>query len=197
MFLINPVATIVAISFLTIVFIWLEHREMKTAWGDVRQGIWMSLIRMGLINLTGKMDPKNWRPHILVLSGAPTKRWNLITLTNDIVQNRGLMTISTILTGNSATARRRQSMETKTAEYLRNRGINSLVKIIASSNVYEGARQLVNYYGIGHLVPNIILLGDSTMETHYMDYCNMIKGFSFTMCRATFKNRFPFLIPSK
>ena len=177
MFLINPVATIVAISFLTIVFLWLEHREMKTAWGDVRQGIWMSLIRMGLINLTGKMDPKNWRPHILVLSGAPTKRWNLITLTNDIVQNRGLMTVSTVLTKPTATAERRQSMENKTAEYLKNRGINSLVKIINSPNIYEGARQLVNYYGIGHLVPNIILLGDSTMEAHYMDYCNMVRGF--------------------
>jgi hypothetical protein len=177
MFLINPVATVIAISFLTVVFLWLEHREMKTTWGDVRQGIWMSLIRMGLINLSGKMDPKNWRPHILVLSGAPTKRWNLITLTNDIVQNRGLMTVSTILSGDESTAERRQSMENKTAEYLKNRGINSLVKIISSNNIYDGARQLVNFYGIGHLVPNIILLGDSTVEDHYPDYCKMVKGF--------------------
>jgi len=177
MFLINPVATVIAILFLTIVFLWLEHREMKTTWGDVRQGIWMSLIRMGLINLSGKMDPKNWRPHILVLSGAPTKRWNLITLTNDIVQNRGLMTVSTILSGDESTAERRLSMENKTTEYLKNRGINSLVKIITSPNIYEGARQLVNFYGIGHLVPNIILLGDSTVETHYPDYCKMITGF--------------------
>lgn len=177
MFLINAVATVVAISFLTMVFLWLEHREMRTTWGDVRQGIWMSLIRMGLIKLTGKMDPKNWRPHILVLSGAPTKRWNLIALTNDIVQNRGLMTISTVLTGAHATSKRRQSMENKTAEYLKNRGINSLVKIVTSPNVYEGARQLVNYYGIGNLVPNIILLGDSTVEAHFPDYCNMVRGF--------------------
>jgi amino acid transporter len=177
MFLINPVATVIAIVFLTMVFLWLEHREMKTTWGDVRQGIWMSLIRMGLIKLTGKMDPKNWRPHILVLSGAPTKRWNLITLTNEIVQNRGLMTVSTILSGDESTAERRLSMENKTAEYLKNRGINSLVKIITSSNIYEGARQLVNFYGIGHLVPNIILLGDSTVESHYPDYCKMVTGF--------------------
>ena len=177
MFLINPVATIVAILFLTIVFLWLEHREMKTTWGDVRQGIWMSLIRMGLINLSGKMDPKNWRPHILVLSGAPTKRWNLITLTNEIVQNRGLMTVSTILSSESSTADRRLSMENKTAEYLKNRGINSLVKIITSPNIYDGARQLVNFYGIGHLVPNIILLGDSTVEAHYPDYCKMVTEF--------------------
>jgi amino acid transporter len=177
MFLINPVATIIAITFLTIVFLWLERREMKTTWGDVRQGVWMSLIRIGLVKLSGKMDPKNWRPHILVLSGAPTKRWNLITLTNDMVQNRGLMTVSTILSGNESTAKRRQSMENKTIEYLKNRGINSLVKIITSPNIYEGARQLVTYYGIGHLVPNIILLGDSTVEEHYPEYCNMVKAF--------------------
>ena len=177
MFLINPVATVIAISFLTMVFLWLEHREMKTTWGDVRQGMWMSLIRIGLIKLSGKMDPKNWRPHILVLSGAPTKRWNLITLTNDIVQNKGLMTVSTILTGDESTAERRQSMENKTIDYLKSRGINSLVKIITAQNIYKGAHQLVNYYGIGHLVPNIILLGDSTVEDHYPAYCNMVRGF--------------------
>lgn len=177
MFLINPVATVIAITFLAIVFLWLERREMKTTWGDVRQGVWMSLIRIGLIKLSGKMDPKNWRPHILVFSGAPTKRWNLIVLTNDMVQNRGLMTVATVLTGDESTAERRQSMELKTMEYLKNRGINSLVKIISSPNIYEGAMQLVNYYGIGHLVPNIVLLGDSTMEAHYPDYCRMVSGF--------------------
>jgi hypothetical protein len=87
------------------------------------------------------------------------------------------MTVSTILSGSESTAERRLSMESKTVEYLKNRGINSLVKIITSPNIYDGARQLVNYYGIGHLVPNIILLGDSTVEGHYPDYCNMVKGF--------------------
>jgi hypothetical protein len=87
------------------------------------------------------------------------------------------MTVSTILSSETSTADRRLSMENKTAEYLKNRGINSLVKIITSPNIYDGARQLVNFYGIGHLVPNIILLGDSTVEAHYPDYCKMVAEF--------------------
>jgi len=177
MFLINPFATVIAIVFLTGVYFWLDYREMKTTWGDVRQGIWLSLIRMGLINLSGKMDPKNWRPHILVLSGSPTKRWHLISLTNDIVQNRGLMTISTILSGDEASPERRHVMESKVIEFLKNRGVNSLVKIVSSKNTYEGAKQLINMYGIGHLVPNSILLGDSTVKEHYPDYCDMVTEF--------------------
>jgi hypothetical protein len=177
MFLINPIATVIAIVFLTGVYFWLDYREMKTTWGDVRQGIWLSLIRIGLINLSGKMDPKNWRPHILVLSGAPTKRWHLISLTNDIIQNRGLMTVSTILSGDEASPERRQMMESKVIEYLKNRGINSLVKIVSSKNTYEGARQLIDMYGIGHLIPNTIMLGDSTVKEHFPEYCNMVSEF--------------------
>jgi amino acid transporter len=177
MLLINPLATGVAIVFLVVVFIWLERRGLRSTWGDVREGIWLSLIRLGLLNLNSIIDPKNWRPHILVLSGAPSKRWNLITLTNDIIHNRGLMTIGTILSGNKTGPDRKKNMEENIKDYLENRGIISLVRVISAADPFMGAERLVETYGLGSLVPNTILLGDSTIKEHYPAYCNMVHHF--------------------
>ncbi|MFC1791797.1 Na-K-Cl cotransporter, partial [Gemmatimonadota bacterium] len=40
MFLINALATVVAVLFVFAVFLWLERRGLEAAWGDVRMGIW-------------------------------------------------------------------------------------------------------------------------------------------------------------
>ncbi len=174
MLLINPLATTVAAVFLIVIFIWLERRGIKSTWGDVREGVWLMLIRLGLLNLDSVIDPKNWRPHILVLSGAPTKRWNLITLTNDIIHNRGLMSVATILSADQTTPDRRKAMEENIREYLENRGINSLVRVLTDKDPFQGAERIIDTYGLGSLVPNTVLLGDSTVKDHYPAYCKMV-----------------------
>ncbi|MEM7650370.1 MAG: amino acid permease, partial [Cyanobacteria bacterium P01_A01_bin.70] len=48
MFLINAVATVIAAAIVLSIYLWLERSEIEGTWGDVRQGVWMSLIRTGL-----------------------------------------------------------------------------------------------------------------------------------------------------
>ncbi|HSR40998.1 MAG TPA: hypothetical protein VLL48_02470, partial [Longimicrobiales bacterium] len=82
MFLINAVATVVAAAVVLSIFLWLQGREMRAAWGDVRQGIWLAVVRSGLLRIGKDTDPRSWRPHPLVLSGEPTQRWHLVELAN-------------------------------------------------------------------------------------------------------------------
>jgi len=178
MFLINPVATVIAAIFLIVVFTWLERRNLRATWGDVREGIWLTLIRIGLLKLSGKIDPKNWRPHMLVLSGAPTKRWHLIAFTNHIIQNRGLMTVSTVLPSSERVSLNRQrKLEANIRDYLLNRGINSLVRVITADDPFIGAKRLVETYGLGALVPNTVIMGDSMEKKHRQAYCDMVSHF--------------------
>jgi len=178
MFLINPVATVIAAIFLIVVFTWLERRNLRATWGDVREGIWLTLIRVGLLKLSGKIDPKNWRPHMLVLSGAPTKRWHLIAFTNHIIQNRGLMTVSTVLPSSERVSLNRQrKLEANIRDYLLNRGINSLVRVITADDPFIGAKRLVETYGLGALVPNTVIMGDSMEKKHRQAYCDMVSHF--------------------
>ena len=178
MFLINAGATVVALIFVTVIYFWLERREIESAWGDVRQGIWLALTREGLLRLRlHAPDTKNWRPHLLVLSGAPTKRWHLIDLASSISHNRALLTVATVIPSDDVADERISAMESTIREYLAKRGVQSLVRVIAASNTFLGARLLVQIYGLGRLMPNTILLGASEQVASRQQYCDMIINF--------------------
>jgi hypothetical protein len=177
MFLISAVATIVAIVVVVGIFLWLERRELQSTWGDVRRGIWMAVTRTGLLHLRVEDDPKNWRPHLLVLSGAPRRRWHLVRLASWLTHNRGLLTLSTVLQGEPVSVDRVRAMETSITDYLMKRGLQSLVRIVQAPDLLEGARRLVDTYGLGQLVPNTIMLGNSEREEYQKEFCDMVSYF--------------------
>lgn len=177
MFLINPLATGIALLCVVIIYAWLESRELKTTWGDVRRGIWMALVRAGLMRIDDNKEEKTWRPHPLVLSGSPTRRWHLIEFASSLTQGRGILTISSVLTSDNVRAQQRASMETNVREYLSKRSIQGLVRVISAPDSFEGAKRLVDSYGLGALVPNTIILGDSENLEIRDKYCDMIRYF--------------------
>jgi len=177
MFLVNAVATVVAIVVVLGIYIWLERRELRSAWGDVRRGIWMALTRAGLLRLRTTRDPKNWRPHLLVLSGSPTRRWYLIRFADWLSHRRALVTVSSVITDESVTLDRQRTMETAIHDYLARRGIQALIRLIRAPDPFEGAERLVEAYGLGELSPNTYLLGDSEVPEHRDAYCRMIARF--------------------
>ncbi len=177
MFLINAVATAVAAVVVAALFVWLQRRGLQTAWGDVRNGLWMAMIRTGLFRMTEATDGKNWRPQILVLSGAPTKRWHLVELASDLSHRRGVLTISSVLPEGSRSADRIKAMESTVREHLAGRGVEAMVRLVTDSDPFTGGERLVTTYGIGPLVPNTVILGDSEQPSHRTAYCDMVASF--------------------
>ena len=177
MFLVNPVATVVAIVVVLGIYIWLERRELQSAWGDVRRGIWMAVTRAGLLRLRTTRDPKNWRPHLLVLSGSPTRRWYLIRFADWLSHRRALITVSSVITDENVTLDRQRAMETTIHDYLGRRGIEALIRLIRAPDPFEGAERLVEAYGLGELSPNTYLVGDSEVPEHRDAYSRMIARF--------------------
>lgn len=174
MFLINPLATVLAAIFIAGIYVWLERRELKAAWGDVRSGIWMELVRAGLLRAEARPSLKSWRPHLLVLSGSPTRRWSLVELGSDFTHNRGLLTVATVLPEGSRDAAQRFGMEETVRDYLERRGVEGLVRVINARDPYAGARTLIESYGLGPLVPNTVLLGASEEVAHRDEYVGMV-----------------------
>ncbi|MGD1902906.1 MAG: Na-K-Cl cotransporter [Geitlerinemataceae cyanobacterium] len=174
MLAIDAAAAIVAAIFVLLLYLWLERREMQSAWGDVRRGLWMELVRMGVFNLDGDLDPKNWRPHVLVFSGAPMRRWPLIELASMVTHNRGLVTVSSVLPSGSRDPAQQHQLEAKVRDYLVKRNVNALVRIVTASNPFDGAEKLVEAYGLGSLVPNTIVLGDSERIELRESFCGLI-----------------------
>ncbi|NJN00009.1 MAG: amino acid permease [Phormidesmis sp. RL_2_1] len=177
MFLINPVATIVALVIVGLIYVWLERRQIESTWGDVRQGLWMTIVRTALLNIDDNADPKNWRPHLLVLSGTPTKRWHLIEIARAFTHNRGLITVASILPSGSRSIAQQEKAEITLRDFLEKKGIQAFAKIITADDPYTGAQNLIEAYGMGPLVPNTVLLGDTdtTNQESIARYCNMIR----------------------
>jgi hypothetical protein len=180
MFLINTVATIVAIVFILFILLWLERRGLEATWGDVRMGIWLSLTRAGLMRLKRQVDPRNWRPHLLVLSGAPMRRWHLVELANSFAHGRGILTVATVLGKENLTLQRKESLEAGIQDFLSKRGVDALVRVVGASDPFEGSEHLVETYGLGSLVPNTVLLGDTQEGPHRAPYCRMVEKFYFS-----------------
>lgn len=174
MFLINAVATVIAAAIALGIFFWLQRRELEATWGDARRGLWMALLRTGILQLDHAEDTKNWRPHILTLSGSPARRWSLVELADALTHNRGLVTVSSVLPSGSRDMGQQADMEATIRDYLERRGVTALVRLTTASDPFEGALQLVETYGIGPLVPNTVLLGDSEAPERRLSYCNLI-----------------------
>ncbi len=185
MFLINPVATIVALIIVGLIYFWLERRQIESTWGDVRQGVWMTIVRTALLNIDDNADPKNWRPHLLVLSGTPTKRWHLIEIARAFTHNRGLITVASILPSGSRSILQQQKAEGTLRDFLDRKGVQAFAKIITAEDPYVGTQQLLETYGMGPLVPNTVLIGDSeeVAAESIERYCKTIR-----MCHDAQRN---------
>ena len=178
MFLINSTATLLAAAIVIGVYLWLEQQQLRSAWGDVREGLWRELAQMAILQLASQPpDPKNWRPSVLVLSGAPTKRWHLIELAKTFTHSRGIITVASVLPQDTYDPARKRALAATIRDYMEKRGVQGFVHLARSENAFKGAIQLVETYGFGPLAPNTVILGDSEESGHREQYCHMIEQF--------------------
>ncbi|VEP14801.1 Amino acid transporter [Hyella patelloides LEGE 07179] len=174
MFLIDVRSTVIAAVIVSLIYIWLQQRELRATWGDVRRGMWMALIGTAIFQMAEEDDTKNWRPQILVLSGAPQKRWSLIELADAFSHNRSLMTVSSVLPSDSRDLGQQIKLEKTIRNYLQKRGVRALVRVVSADDPFEGAMRLVETYGLGPLVPNTIIMGDSEDIERRPNFCQAL-----------------------
>lgn len=174
MFLINAAATVAAAAIALGIFLWLQQRELRTTWGDARRGMWMALLQTGIFQVDAATDAKNWQPHILVLSSSPTKRMAPIELADALTHHRGLITVSRVLQRGNSDIARRAALEGTIREFLNKQGMQVLVRLMEADDPFDGAAQLIETYGIGPLVPNTIVMGDSDDEASRDRYCQLV-----------------------
>ncbi|MBD2655252.1 Na-K-Cl cotransporter [Synechocystis sp. FACHB-383] len=182
MFLINITATILAAVVVLGVYLWLERQELACTWGDVRQGMWMTLVRSGLMNMTTIPDPKNWRPHLLVFAGNHLKRWHLVELAATLTHNRGLVSIFNILPLDVSNPQRQDNLTAIAQADLDQANIQAFFRVKTAPDLYEGMEQLVETYGLGPLIPNTVLIGHPN-ELQIDRYCQFL-----TFCHQSQRN---------
>ncbi len=179
MFLINWVATTVAIVISFGVFFLLERRSLQRTWGDIRSGVWFAVTRYGLLNLQRKeLRSKNWRPNLIVFTGQPYNREQLVEVSEWLSVGRGVVTFFQLLVGDVEELSRpgyREAAKKHIQKYIHKRKMAAFAESEIVSDFYEGALTVVQAHGLGEFVPNTALLGWSNKPENFTSQLQLMR----------------------
>ena len=168
MFLISPVATIIAIVITYGVFFALERRQVQRTWGDVKSGIWTAIARYALLQMeTERPSTKNWRPNLIVFTGQPHNREQLVAVADWLSLGQGIVTFFQLIIGDVeklVSKNLRETARRQIRSYIQEHGMTAFAEAEVVSDFKQAAVTLAQAHGIGNLAPNSILLGWSHTE---------------------------------
>lgn len=181
MLMISAGWTLVAIAFVAAVYWVMKRRAMRARWGDMRVGLLMFGARVLMRRLARHTGgERNWRPNLLVLAGAPTRRWHLIEMAYAISRNRSLVTVASVIPENTWTADRAENLRLSIRGYLKKHGVEAQVRIQPGEDHWSGIRELVRAYGYGPITPNTVLIGVSDKPENLLPFARLVQLIAHT-----------------
>ena len=161
MFLINSNATIICLAFTLCIYLYLSKKNISRTWGDLRDGVLVSIIRVCLLKLRfNQKKEKNWKPDVLVFSGEPESRSDLVYLAQQFSKGRGIITLVHYIFGRIEDKREEVKEAKKGLEkYIRENSLNAFSEVVVGSDMTATMEKTVQTNGIGLLKPNTVLMG--------------------------------------
>ena len=191
MFLISPVACVVAVVAEVGIYLLLRRRALAASWGDLRYGALMSLARSALLQLRHlPVAARNWRPHILVLAGDVERRTDLVRFAAWLNQGRGILTVSRLLVGSLEEHHDAVAAETAAIEeHLREEGIEAFAEVDVVAAFEEGVVAVAQANGIAGISSNTVMFGwsekrERTASTLRIMRSLALMGKSSVICRV-------------
>ena len=161
MFLLSPLATILSVVLIFLLYSFLASRRFEASWGDTWSGFWFNLTRAALVKFAAsRQHIRNWRPVILVLSGNPNTRGDLVHFANYFECKRGFIFLAHILMGDwDQSLKHRQAAIRSMDKFIIDSRITGESRVVMSNDFNEGVCALIQSSGVGPLVPNTVMLG--------------------------------------
>ncbi len=163
MFLINAFATVIAIIISFGLFFFLARKAVRRTWGDVWNGLWFTLSRYALLNLKGRdWHVKNWRPNLLVFTGQPYNREQLVEVSEWLSMGKGIVTFTQLILGDIyelANKNMRETARKHIRNYIRTHRMTAFAESEIVDDFHTGVLTVAQSHGIAGLEPNTVLLG--------------------------------------
>lgn len=177
MFLIAPIAALVALAGMALLYLHLSHAEVQAHWGDVTSGLAFERARRALLTMEDKLyHPKNWRPAILVLTGSTQQRAYLAHLGASFTAKHGLLTLAQVIAGK---VEDRHGSRVRALQRLRDfivkEDLEAFATVVVDENLLDGVKSLIQCHGIGGIQPNTLLLGLSRDPERMEDFATMLR----------------------
>jgi len=177
MFLINPLAATVAVAVETALFLLLTRRQQRANWGDVRRGVYESLIRWCLERLAARpMTARNWRPHVLVFVEDVERRLDLIRFGSWLSQGRGVVTVCELIVGDLLTQSfERAKQEERIRRCLARERLSAFGEVDVVRDVVAGITDVAQANGLAGLDSNTILLGWPGDQARLVEFLRVVR----------------------
>ncbi len=161
MFLISRIACAAAITMELLLYVHLRRRAFRSAWGDVRAGLWTALARFSLLQLRElQQAARNWRPHILLFTANPENRMGLVRLADWFNQRRGVVTVTQLVQGHLGEDgvdidTRLAALEARFAR----EGVIAFSEVVVVPELGQGILTVAQAHGIAGLQSNTLMFG--------------------------------------
>ncbi|MDX1503618.1 MAG: Na-K-Cl cotransporter [Thermoanaerobaculia bacterium] len=190
MWLINKPAAVAAIAIELGLYLVLRRRSLSTSWGDARYGALISLARATLLKLRElPVDPRNWRPHILVFAGDVGKRTDLVRFASWLNQERGILTVCKLLVGEFEELAPKIEEETESANAtLERAGLVAFAEVDVAADFEDGVVEVLQANGIAGIASNTMMMGWSEKPERRASTLRIVRrasllGKSSLLCR--------------
>ena len=165
MLMIDSGATFIALFLVGVIYYAAKRKNLSKEWEDIHQGALLFFARFAIYRLANQnTSVRAWRPNFLVFSRSPTHRPRLIEFASSVTNNKGFLTIASLLSPELSDHEKAQRMEELIQDYLAKKKIQSLVEVNIAENILEGMKKIVTSYGLGPIAPNTIVIGSSFKE---------------------------------
>ncbi|MBL7029454.1 MAG: Na-K-Cl cotransporter [Candidatus Marinimicrobia bacterium] len=159
MFIINVVACILGFGFVIAIYVLIKKSQMKKNWGDIRRGIWSSVIQYALKRLDSHLEhPQNWRPNILLFSKNNSSRRQLAHIANSLAKRRGFITFINLLEQHREDMKDVAEEMKLFKEFLKEEEISGFANVAITDNMLMGQLMSAQVHGIGQYRQNTIML---------------------------------------
>ncbi len=163
MFLISPLSTIVSLFVVGGIYVVLKNKSLKQDWGDVKAGVLITLTRYALLKLQEfRLDPKNYRPNLIVFTGNPETRPHLARFAHWLARGNGIVTFINILHGNPENAKdieRKDEALSALKSFVEKNKLTAFYEVELVENPVKSIECVVQAHGIGNLYSNVALFG--------------------------------------
>lgn len=161
MFLIEPLAALGAVLVEAALFVWLSRRQSEERWGDVRRGVYESLIRWSLLKLNKHaMTARTWRPHALIFVNDIERRLGLVRFGSWFSQGRGVVTVCKLVVGDLLVEdlQRREELD-RLRGALRREHLAAFGEVDVVKDVVTGIVDVAQANGLAGMDSNTVMLG--------------------------------------
>lgn len=177
MVMIDAGVAIIALCLVFLIYLVAKSRQVSGSWEDIRQGILMFFSRFAIYRLAyAETASKSWRPHFLVFTGKPDEPSNhLVRFSQAISQSKGFLTMASFLFNSEVSEIEKRNLSRTIAQKWQTHRIQALVQICRADTVTSGMKQMIEYYGLGPLVPNTIVFGEISQKDETIEFARVVQ----------------------